>query len=242
MIPKVIHYCWFGRSPKSKLIKKCIESWREKCPEYEIIEWNENNFDINCNKYTRTAYENKKWAFLSDYVRLWVIYNYGGIYLDVDVELLKSLDDILKFDIFFATEEEQYIATGLGFGANRKNSIVKSLMDDYNNEDYLSINGEFDPIPCPIKNTKVFLQLFPNITSFKNDIETENMRIYSTEYFCPYDKYSHKLNLTENSYAIHWYNASWLNKKTKFKIGIKRFLKQLIGNQQYEIIKKMIIK
>ena len=123
-IPKVIHYCWFGGNPKPKLVQKCIHSWKKYCPDYEIIEWNESNFDISsCPLYVRQAYDVKKWAFVSDYARLKIIHTCGGIYLDTDVELIKSLDSLLEYNAFFGFEDGKYVATGLGFGAVSDNCV-----------------------------------------------------------------------------------------------------------------------
>ena len=110
-IPKIIHYCWFGRGEKPEIVKRCINSWKENLKDYEIIEWNENNFDININNYVKEAYENKKYAFVSDYVRVYALYNMGGIYFDTDVEVFKSLDEFLQEDSFWGFEEKDYIAT-----------------------------------------------------------------------------------------------------------------------------------
>ena len=130
-IPKVIHYCWFGGNPKSKLIENCINSWRKKCPDYEIIEWNESNFDINCCDYVKEAYEAKKWAFVSDFARLKIIYDNGGIYLDTDVELISSLEKFLEYDSYFGFEDSEHINTGLGFGAVKHNPILEVMINDY---------------------------------------------------------------------------------------------------------------
>lgn len=124
MIPKKIHYCWFGRNPLPELAVRCIESWKKYCPDYEIIEWNEDNYDINKISYVKEAYQARKWAFVTDYVRLDVVNQYGGIYLDTDVELLKSLDPLLKYKSFFGMEEGKFIATGLGFGAEKGTKIL----------------------------------------------------------------------------------------------------------------------
>ena len=131
MIPKVIHYCWFGGNPKSEIINNCINSWREFCPEYEIIEWNETNFDVNSIPYIKKAYEEKKWAFVSDFARLWIIYHKGGIYLDTDVLLHKSLDELTKYDCWLASEDVRYVATGLGFGAVKEHFLIKNMMEAY---------------------------------------------------------------------------------------------------------------
>lgn len=150
MIPKKIYYCWFGRGEKSKLAKRCIESWKKYCPNYEIIEWNEDNFDINQNEYTKMTYTEKKYAFLSDYVRLVTVYQNGGIYFDVDVEVVKSFDDLLDNPAFFGFETDKFANTGLGFGAEKGNPIVKTMIDEY---DQL-IDGKHGTIGCPILNTK----------------------------------------------------------------------------------------
>lgn len=128
MIPKVIHYCWFGRGPKSEIIQKCMASWREFCPDYEIIEWNEDNFDVNSIPYTADAYADKKWAFVSDYARLKIIYEHGGIYLDTDVELKNSLDSFLKYDCWLSQDDIRYINTGLGFGAIKGNELIGVIL------------------------------------------------------------------------------------------------------------------
>ena len=113
MIPKKIHYCWFGRGEKPKLAQMCIASWRKYCPDYEIVEWNEDNFDLDYNAYTRYCYDNKKWAFLSDFVRLVVVAEHGGLYFDTDVELLKSPDELLRYGAFYGFENDSNINTGL---------------------------------------------------------------------------------------------------------------------------------
>lgn len=129
MIPKVIHYCWFGRNPKSEIIQKCIESWKENCPGYEIIEWNEDNFDVNAIAYTKDAYADKRWAFVSDYARLWVVYHHGGIYMDTDVILKQSLDKLLQYDCWFAQDDIRYVNTGLGFGAEKENELIGKILE-----------------------------------------------------------------------------------------------------------------
>ena len=118
MIPKIIHYCWFGKKEKSSLAKKCIESWRKYCPDYEIIEWNEENFDLAQYPYIQWCYKNEKWAFLSDFARLLIIGQHGGIYFDTDVELLRNPDELLQYKAFYGFENKQYINTGEGFGSS----------------------------------------------------------------------------------------------------------------------------
>ncbi|MEE1155555.1 MAG: capsular polysaccharide synthesis protein, partial [Acutalibacteraceae bacterium] len=155
-IPKIIHYCWFGRGAIPEVVDKCIATWREKCPDYEIKLWNEDNFNVDLLKFTSDAYKQKKFAFVSDVARLWAVYNYGGIYLDVDVLLRAPLDEWLNYDTVFIGEDTQCINTGLGFAAVKNNKIVKAMLDDYNDR-------EFVMKPCTILNTKIFINLYHEI-------------------------------------------------------------------------------
>ena len=129
MIPKVIHYCWFGGNPKSELILKCMDSWREFCPDYEIIEWNESNFNVEDIPYTAAAYADRKWAFVSDYARLYAVCEYGGVYLDTDVLLHSNIDELLKYDCWLSSDDVRYMATGLGFGAVKGHPLIKAMME-----------------------------------------------------------------------------------------------------------------
>ena len=232
---KVIHYCWFGKNPKSELIKKCIISWKNLCPDYKIIEWNEDNFNININNYVKEAYKAKKWAFVSDYARLWIIYNYGGVYLDTDVELLKKIDDLLKYDLFFACEDEKHINTGLGFGAKKNNKIIKKIMDDYENIHFDKGNGEYDLTPCPVRNTKIIKKYLDINDKFSKMIVKDSTIILSKEFFCPLDYETGKIEKTENTMAIHWYGESWLDgNEKKLKLLKRKFLKiPIIGKYLY---------
>ena len=153
----MIPYCWFGKKKLPDEIAKYIDSWKEKCPDYEIVQWNENNFDINSILYVKEAYECKKWAFVTDYVRLWVVYNYGGIYLDTDVELIKSMDSLLQYDAFFGFENDRYIATGLGFGAVKGCDLLHQMMSIYEKMHFI-VSGEMNIIACPHINTKILVE------------------------------------------------------------------------------------
>lgn len=144
-IPKTIHYCWFGGNPKSEIIERCIASWKAYCPDYEIIEWNERNFDVNCIPYVADAYAAKKWAFVSDYARLYVVHEHGGIYLDTDVLLHNRIDDLLQYDCWFAQEDLLYISTGLGFGAQKGHPTLRAMMHTYENSEFNHLtNGVMD--------------------------------------------------------------------------------------------------
>ena len=162
MIPKKIHYCWFGGNPKPEIIEKCIASWRKYCPDWEIIEWNERNYDVNKFPYISEAYLAKQWAFVSDVVRLDVVYSHGGVYLDTDVELLSSIDPWLQSNAFFFWETEISINSGSGFGAQKEHPAVKTMLEYYNGRHFI-VNGVNNFTPCPAANTAALRTLYPNI-------------------------------------------------------------------------------
>lgn len=230
MIPKVIHYCWFGKSPLPKDVKKCIKSWKKYCPDYEIIEWNEENFNINCNNFTKEAYRKRAWAFVSDYARLKVVYDNGGIYLDTDVELLKGIDSLLESKCFFATQAEpQKIATGLGFGAEKKHYIIKNMMDMYENLEFSYEKKE--NFICPQLNTEPLIEkgYVPS-----NDIQKlDDVVIYPPRYFDPIN--SSGFNITYDTISIHHYSASWENGFYR----IKRKFAAILGPSMEGKIKKI---
>lgn len=229
-IPKIIHYCWFGRGQLPALAKKCIKSWKKYCPDYEIICWNEDNFDLTQNRYVREAYEAKKWAFVSDVARLQILADHGGIYLDTDVELLKPLDDLLCHKGFMGFDEKGIVATGLGFGAEKGNQIVEEFLRDYDELPFVLPDGSYDLTPCPDRNTAALKRL---------GMDTENTHqiflgtvFLPREYLCPMDYYTGKKTVTKNTYSIHHYSASWTSAVTKRTTYIKR----LIGVKLYDKI------
>lgn len=211
-IPKVIHYCWFGKNEKPQLFYRCLESWKRCCPDYEIVEWNEDNFDIDSIPYVKEAYEAKKWAFVTDYARLWIIYHHGGIYLDTDVELLKPIDCLLSHEAFFGYEDDKCIATGLGFGARKENDIVYKMMLDYSGKHFLNDDGTFDKTTCPIRNTKAISYLLPEKFNGKI-VQIEHATLYPPEFFCPLSSDGKRMQKTENTFSIHWFSASWLSEE-----------------------------
>lgn len=223
MIPKKIHYCWFGRGELSTTAKKCIKSWKKYCPDYEIIKWNEDNFDIHQNEYTRKVYAEKKYAFLSDYARLKIVYEQGGIYLDVDVELVKSLDDLLGNDAYFGFETKEFINTGVGFGAKKGNLAIKFLLDEY---DQL-LDGTKEVIGCPILNTEGLVKL--GLVRNGQLQKLAECTVYPAEYFNPYDDPTGRLNKTKNTYSIHWYAKSWLDKKSIIRSKLTQPLHRIFG-------------
>lgn len=223
MIPKTIHYCWFGRGELSAKAKKCIQSWKKYCPDYEIIEWNEDNFDVHQNEYTKKVYAEKKYAFLSDYARLKIVYEQGGIYLDVDVELVKSLDDLLENDAYFGFETKEFINTGVGFGAKKGSIAVKTLLEEYNQ----LLDGTKDVIGCPKLNTEGVIKL--GLERNGQLQKLADCTVYPADYFNPYDDPTGRLNKTKNTYSIHWYAKSWLDKKTIIRSKLTKPLHRIFG-------------
>ncbi|MBD9048803.1 MAG: hypothetical protein EGR46_07675 [Ruminococcus sp.] len=230
-IPKIIHYCWVGNSEKPKSVLKCIESWKKFCPGYEIKEWNESNYDFSKNEYMRQAYEAKKWGFVPDYARLDIIYNYGGIYLDTDVEIIKSFDELLKHKSFFGFEDTgegtYFIACGLGFGSVAKNSLVKELRDYYNNKSFYLDDGNYDLMPAPRHNVKVFSKYG---VVMNNQYQTIGDNIfYPSEYFCPKIFKTNELKITPKTFSIHQFDASWLDKDVLSDIKHSQKIKKIFG-------------
>lgn len=228
MIPKTIHYCWFGGNKKPTLFKKCYKSWEKYCPDYEIIEWNEGNFDISsCPLYVRQAYEAKKWAFVTDYVRLKVIYDNGGIYFDTDVELKKNPDFLLDNKAFFGFENGGNVATGLGFGAEKGTEILQEMMQDYDNIPFIKEDGSFDTMPCPERNTKVFLK-HGLVKVDKTQLLDNGILVLQTVILNPMNFETGQVKITEETVAIHWYSASWHTKQESRKRKMKAFRVKLL--------------
>lgn len=224
MIPKVIHYCWFGRGEKSKLTRQCIDSWQKHCPDYKIIEWNEDNFNIDMNEYTRMCYQSKKWAFLSDYVRLVVVYHNGGIYFDTDVEVIRSFDELLDSDAFFGFENNEYVATGLGFGSKKGHCSVYYMLEEYN--DFL--DGKSEVTKCPQLNTAGLLKIGLVQNGKLQRLEYDTI-IYPMDYFNPLDDATGKLHITEYTYSINHYGKSWMKKSTVIRSRLTRPLHRVFG-------------
>lgn len=234
-IPKKIHYCWFGPNQPDSLVNKCIESWRKYLPDYEIILWNETNFDINMNRYVQEAYKEKKWAFITDYVRLYVLYKYGGIYMDSDVEVIKNLDEFLIHGAFSGFEDIKRIPTGI-IGASEKNQWIGYLLSYYDNISFYNSDGSL--------NLKTNVETITNMSIKKGfDINKEeqvffdDVHIYPKEYFAPKSHLTGEIVCTENTYTIHHFAGSWIDK------GIKDCLRKkaikIIGEANYIKLSKI---
>lgn len=225
MIPKIIHYCWFGGGPKGKKELKCIESWKKYCHDYEIIEWNETNVDLDIMPFVKEAYDAKKYAFVSDVVRLWVLINYGGIYLDTDVEILKPFDIFLDNVGFIGFESQDYLNTGQCVGAEKDNQIIMEMFDYYKNIHFIKSDGSYNYINCPRINTEVLVN--HGLQRNGKFQVIDDFAVFPVDYFNPYDDPTGKLNLTENTYSIHWYSKSWLNKNAIIRSKISKPLHRL---------------
>ncbi len=235
MIPKKIHYCWFGSNEKSKKIQKCINSWKKICPDYEIIEWNESNFDINQHPYLKYCYDNKKYAFLSDFARLLIVYEHGGIYFDTDVELVKKIDFLLKYNAFYGFETDSYINSGQGFGAEIKSKSLKFLINSYEKLE-TNNNNDYPLIGCPKLNTSALAEYGFEMTGKKQIID--NVIVLPVDYMNPYDDPTGKLNITDNTISIHWYSKSWLSKKAIIRSTLTKPIHRIFGVDCFRWLKK----
>ena len=257
MIPKIIHYCWVGNKELPTLAKKCIASWQRVMPDYEIKRWDESNYDFKKNEFMANAYAQKKWGFVPDYARLDIIYNYGGIYLDTDVEVLKSFDDeFLKYPAFCGFESEHFIALGLGFGAQKGNKVIKSLMEPYEKSDfkisdnilkqasfYSKIQADKwqtqKTVPSPILQTQYFVEYY-GLKQNNTRQSLQDMEVFPQEYFCPKNQVNLPIK-TKAAYSVHWYAASWLPWYYRVYFSLKKFASKILGKNYtyiYKIRKK----
>ena len=246
MIPKIIHYCWFGRNPLPKSAQKCIASWRKYLPDYEIKEWNEDNFDVNIIPYTKEAYEAKKYAFVSDYARFWVLYKYGGLYFDTDVEVIKPLDDIIARGAFMGLEKGAYrdgkplVAPGLGLGVEANHPFYKSMLSIYNEMAFLNADGS--------QKEGTVVTITSDVLYEEGMLPSEEIQqvfgiwIYPADYFCPLDSTTGILSVSENTVSIHHYDASWLDHSTfRFRLHqLKNCIFKLMGAQVANMLNKKL--
>lgn len=235
MIPKVIHYCWFGRGEKSALAKKCIESWHKYCPDFEIIEWNEDNFDIAAYPYAQYCYENKKYAFLSDFIRLIVINRYGGIYFDTDVEAVKSLEPLLEYEAFYGFENESNLNTGQGFGAEAGHITAQALLQEYLKIEPDS-HGNYTLAACPKFNTQALLPLGLKLNGMRQTVA--GAEILPVEYLNPYDDPTGRLRKTDQTFSIHWYSKSWLGKREVIRSKLTKPFHRLFGTDCFRGLRR----
>lgn len=233
MIPKIIHYCWFGRGPLPELAQKCIASWKKYLPDYEIKEWNEDNFDVNIIPYTAEAYQAKKYAFVSDYARFWILYRYGGIYFDTDVEVIRPIDDIIERGNFMGFEtdpkpqlkadaSEASVAPGLGLGVNPGLGLIKKMLDFYEGRHFEFVPGGIGQLTIVHIATEVLRKA--GLKQQQGIQQVDDMWIYPAEYFCPINLKTGRIHVKPNTRTIHHYAGTWQDKHFSFKELIKKVL------------------
>ena len=206
-IPRRIHYCWFGGTSIPDEFKMYIDTWGKLCPDYEIIRWDESNYDYKKNEYMYEAYRQKKWGFVPDFARLDIIYRYGGIYLDTDVELIRNIDDLLCDDAFCGFESRRFVANGLGFGAVAGFPLMQQQMEIYNSLSFINKDGSLNLKAAPQYQTEFFCSLGLSQNGTLQNIH--GMTIYPQDVLAPLNAGSGIYNLTENTYSIHHYSATW---------------------------------
>jgi hypothetical protein len=240
-IPKIIHYCWFGNNPLPELAIKCIESWKKYCPGYEIKQWNESNFDVNCCTYVREAYEKKRWAFVSDYARFKILYENGGLYFDTDVELIRRPDELMCEDAWFGWELSNWVASGLGFGAKQGHEYLRAIIREYESKSYAELSESWTTFHsltgCPRINTYPLLKhgllqdgtlqrikypVHPNAEVY------DEVVVLPAEYLCPLDDLTGELNITDKTLSIHWYTKSANGKYAYYKSRIMRIVRFIL--------------
>ena len=224
-IPRIIHYCWVGRNPLPPIAKKYIASWKKFCPDYKIIEWNEDNFDINYCAYTREAYDAKKWAFVSDVVRLYALVNYGGIYMDTDVEVIKPLDDLLKFHAVSGFELEKYIPTGL-MACEKGHPAFVEFLKEYDGIHFIKPDGTQDTMTNVKRITAKSLE-YGLIQNNSEQTLSNGFHILPRDYLCPEDWRTGAINITSNTYTIHHFEGSWMPEEARYSTKIYKKLIKL---------------
>ena len=245
MIPKIIHYCWFGRNPLPPLAVKCIESWKKFLPDYEIKEWNEDNFDVNSIPYTRDAYKAKKYAFVSDYARFWILYKYGGLYFDTDVEVIRPMDEIVSQGPFMGCEEALKlgseslpgVAPGLGLGATPELGVYKDMLDLYESLSFIQPNGAYNQVTVVAYTTQILMKY--GLNNVDKPQLCGGITIYPKDYFCPITYSTGECQITDNTYSIHHYSASWYSNGQKIYSCLKKFINPAILHHISRILKNM---
>lgn len=218
MIPKIIHYCWFGGKPLPEECRAYIATWKKYCPDYEIVEWNEQNFDVNCTDYTREAAQAKKWAFVSDYARLYALKECGGIYLDTDVEMLKNPDRFLENRAFSGFEREDAVVTAV-MGAEKDHPFIEKLLDEYRERHFIKADGSLDLKTNVVSITEAALQAGLKLNNKKQTIC--DVTFYPRDYFSPKDSRTLDVKITENTCTIHHFQGTW-DTDNKLRRTIKR--------------------
>ena len=236
MIPKIIHYCWFGRGDKPALAKRCISSWKKFCPDFEIREWNEDNCDYLAMPFMAEAYQLKRYAFVSDVMRLIVLEQYGGIYFDTDVEVLRSFSSLMQNDAFIGFENNKFVNSGQVFAAVPHHPVIQAMIEEYRRLHYLQPDGSVNEVGCPRLNTDV-MERFGLLRNGKEQ-DVDGVHVYPADYFNPLDSTTGKLVKTENTYSIHWYSMSWMSKKIRLRSRLATACRRIFGVHCFDWLKK----
>lgn len=239
-IPKKIHYCWFGRGEKPEIVKTCMKSWHTHLSDYELVEWNEDNFDIHMNPYVSEAYKAKKFAFVSDFVRVYALCKYGGIYLDTDVEVYKSFDDLLHHDSFWGFEQENFIATST-IGSKLNNKLIQTFLNAYQDTKFINDDGTYNDLTNVAMITEI-LKLKGVKLNGEYQVLEEEAVFYPQTYFSPYDYINCRRFISDNTYAMHHFYKSWLPAKTRLKSNIKLTLARIIGGDNIAKLRALLTK
>ena len=241
MIPKIIHYCWFGGNPLPEDAKQCINSWKKYCPDYVIKEWNESNFDINSVPYVREAYEARKFAFVTDYVRLYALYNEGGIYMDTDVEVIKPLDRFLVHVAFSGFEDETAVPTGI-MASEKGGKWAKENLEYYNDKHFFNSDGSLNMTTNVATITNYMKQHGIKLNNTFQDF-SGLITFYPKDYFCPKSHYTGEIKLTNNTYTIHHFAGSWATGKN-FTLNriIHKLLISFLGEKFHEKVVRFVRK
>ena len=241
MIPKIIHYCWFGGNPLPKSAQKFIRSWKKYFPDYEIKEWNEQNFDVNSILYTQQAYERKKYAFVSDYARFHILHQYGGLYFDTDVEVIKPMEDLLAKGAFMGIEKDADkvgVAAGLGLAAEPNMPIYKEIVDHYHQVPFVDEDGNQIPGTVVKHVTDVLIQ---KGFVLKDEIQhVADIWIYPNDFFNPLEDATGKLTITSNTRSIHWYSKTWVENYGPIRNWVTRWIHRLFGINSLSWFKRLI--
>ncbi len=246
MIPKIIHYCWVGKNPKPQSVLYCIESWKKFCPDYEIREWNETNYDFSKNLYMKQAYDAGKWGFVPDYARLDIIYQYGGIYLDKDVEIVKSFDELLDQTAFMGFENtgdgEFFVNCGHGFGAEAHNEVIRQVRDLYNYVSFLNEDGKPNLLASPHFTTQSLKKF--ELKQENRDQQLPGIMVYASDVLCPKNFRTGKVKMTSRTVSIHHFTASWVDKKIKKEMMRRQKIQNLFGKKigQYVLYIESVFK
>ncbi|MEP5341489.1 MAG: glycosyltransferase [Algibacter sp.] len=235
MIPKIIHYCWLSGDDFPPIIKKCIDTWKEKLSDYEFVLWDTNKFKLESNIWVQQAFETKKYAFAADYIRLYAVYNYGGIYLDTDVEVVKSFNDLLDRPYIAGAEGLGIIEAGI-FGAEKNTPWIKQCLDYYDGKFFINKDGTFNTLTLPrimmaqISKIKTFKEIHPDNLKVSLQIkDKQTLYMFTKDFFCAKNHGTGVIEKTENTYSIHHFAMSWIAKERTLLPNFKRKLMSLFG-------------